>query len=152
MTSSSHMGEPETGGGGVSHVPISSTLQNRSALLRAIATTEKLRKRQEQEQKEDALRNPPTTYQSVGIKSRSPMMTYRRQSLSSDSPIASAKSLAYSSYPINASYPSSLGWLYISYQYILNIPYNNKDECISQTYPSAHPFGTTPSNTPIIAP
>ena len=113
------------GNSGVNDAPISNTLQNRSALLRAIHTTERLRKRQEKEQIEDALRNPSNNHPSGG-KGRSPMnLNYRSQSRqsrqsssSSGSPIMSARSIAYSSYPVNASYPSSLGRRYTSHQYI----------------------------------
>ena len=68
------------GNSGVNDAPISNTLQNRSALLRAIHTTERLRKRQEKEQIEDALRNPSNNHPSGG-KGRSPMnLNYRSQS------------------------------------------------------------------------
>ena len=107
---SSHMRETEAGGDGYTNSPISNTLQNRSALLRAISTTERLRKRQEQEQREEALCHP-SIHSSVGQKSKSPLMRkYRQPSMSSALPVSST-SLAYSSYPVNASYPSSLGRL-----------------------------------------
>ena len=104
------MRETEAGGDGYTNTPISNTLQNRSALLRAISTTERLRKRQEQEQREEALCHP-SIHSSVGQKSKSPLMRkYRQPSMSSALPVSST-SLAYSSYPVNASYPSSLGRL-----------------------------------------